>query len=87
MMPWESVPRRLAQTSILAHSSACSCFRPTAVNTAATNADKLGLADAERFLGHDVRDYLFLNCTLAADLYQSRICAPFQCSTPSKRFT
>src|SRR5687767_6540769 len=28
-----------------------------------------------------------LNLSGAADLYQSRICTPFQCSTPSKRRT
>src|SRR5436190_21130435 len=43
MMPCESVPRRLAQTSILAHSSACSLARPTAEKIAATKADSSAL--------------------------------------------
>src|SRR5438270_13424234 len=43
MMPWESVPRRLAQTNILAHSSACSFARPTAEKIAATKADSSAL--------------------------------------------
>jgi hypothetical protein len=40
--------------------------------------------------GHDpeaLSFYLSLKGTFTADLYQSRICAPFQCSTPSKRRT
>src|SRR5829696_8976322 len=44
MMPCESVPRRFAQTSILAHSPACSFDRPTAAKIAATKAVSSGLA-------------------------------------------
>src|ERR1043165_927425 len=38
MMPCESVPRRLAQTSILAHSAACSRVRPTATKIDVTKS-------------------------------------------------
>jgi hypothetical protein len=41
--------------------------------------------------GHDAAPFDFqihyLSLSPATDLYQSRICTPFQCSTPSKRFT
>src|SRR4029078_3066647 len=131
MMPCESVPRRFAQTSILAHSPACSFDRPTAAKTAATKAVRsalvmrraswgmilfallflhvlsfvmLGLVPgisiqvARRCKGNrDGRDkpahaversvLHFRNLIGTTDLYQSRICTPFQCSTPSKRRT
>ncbi len=52
----------------------------------------LHLMDARVKPGHDNRESEFWReethffCA-DAFLYQSRICTPFQCSTPSKRFT
>ncbi len=53
MMPWESVPRRLAQTSIFAHSSACSFGEADGGEDRADEGRELGLADADGILGHD----------------------------------
>jgi hypothetical protein len=63
---------------------------------AKSGAKSAYVIDEDRRGGNGVRDRTlratshsaaFMFAELATDRYQSKISAPFQCSTPSKRFT